>query len=84
MPKLFAHLQSKDFNINFLVTKWFICLFTNVLPLEVELSIWDIFLINGVSVLFRAALTLFQLMREELLKAKDICDIQITVQSFMG
>ena len=59
MPRLSAHLATFDFQLDLLLTKWFICLFVNHLPLECELAVWDLLLINGNSVLFRVALTLF-------------------------
>ena len=83
LPKLCAHLGKFEFNIHFLVTKWFICLFVNHLPLDVELMIWDFFMIKGTCVLFRAALQLFVMMENDLRKVKDICEIQSTVFNFV-
>lgn len=59
MPKLSAHLDSFDFGLDLLLTKWLICLFVNHLPLDAELAVWDLFMIKGISVLFRVAITLF-------------------------
>jgi hypothetical protein len=59
MPKLCQHLETFDFDVDLLLTKWLICLFVNHLPLATELVVWDLFFIKGVSVLFRVALTLF-------------------------
>jgi hypothetical protein len=62
LPKLCNHLALHKFDLNLLLTKWLICLFVNHLPLDAELAVWDLFLIKGVSVLFRVALTLFTMM----------------------
>jgi small G protein signaling modulator 3 len=62
LPKLCKHLDEYNFDLNLLITKWLICLFINHLPQDTELAVWDLFLIKGVSVLFRVAITLFQLM----------------------
>ena len=59
LPKLCAHFDSFQFDLDLLLTKWFICLFLNHLPLETELVVWDLFLIKGASVLFTVAITLF-------------------------
>ena len=67
MPKLTEHLDSFEFGLDLLLTKWLICLFVNHLPLEAELAVWDLFFIKGVSVLFRVAITLFQLMEKEII-----------------
>ena len=62
LPKLCNHLQSFNFDLDILVTKWLIVLFVDHLPLDAELAVWDLFLIKGSSVLFRVAITLLQLM----------------------
>lgn len=62
LPKLCQHLEKFNFDLDLLLTKWLICLFVNHLPLDAELAVWDLFLIKGTSVLFRVALTLFNLM----------------------
>lgn len=82
LPKLCRHLDKFNFDLDLLLTKWLICLFVNHLPLETELAVWDLFLIKGVSVLFRVALTLFQFMEREILKANDYGDIYMIVEKF--
>jgi hypothetical protein len=58
LPKLCNHLETFNFDLDILVTKWLIVLFVNHLPLDAELAVWDLFLIKGSVVLFRVALTL--------------------------
>jgi hypothetical protein len=58
LPKLCNHLETFNFDLDILVTKWLIVLFVNHLPLDAELAVWDLFLIKGSTVLFRVALTL--------------------------
>ena len=82
MPRLTAHLDSFEFGLDLLLTKWLICLLVNHLPLEAELAVWDLFFIKGVSVLFRVAITLFQLMENDILKCQDYGDIFMTVDKF--
>ena len=62
LPKLCQHLAKFEFDIDLLLTKWFICLFVNHLPLDCELAVWDLFFIKGCSLLFTVALTIFQMM----------------------
>ncbi|KAK5577638.1 hypothetical protein RB653_002581 [Dictyostelium firmibasis] len=40
-PKLFNHMQEYDVSLSLMSTKWFMCLFVNVLPTEIVLRIWD-------------------------------------------
>lgn len=82
MPVLCAHLDSFCFDLDLLVTKWLICLFVNHLPLDAELAVWDLFMIRGVSVLFRVAITLFQLMADDILACNDYGDIYMIVDKF--
>lgn len=58
LPKLCNHLETFNFDLDILLTKWLIVLFVNHLPLDAELAVWDLFLIKGSTVLFRVALTL--------------------------
>lgn len=82
LPKLCSHLESFNFDLDLLLTKWFICLFVNHLPLDAELAVWDLFMIKGSSVLFRVGLTLFQLMSDDILAASDYGDIFIIVEQY--
>ena len=67
MPKLCRQFDIMEFDLDLLLTKWFICLFVNHLPLDTELLVWDLFFIKGTSVLFRVAMTLFQLMEKDIM-----------------
>ncbi|KAM9981425.1 hypothetical protein ACTFIY_003736 [Dictyostelium cf. discoideum] len=40
-PKLYNHMEEYDVSLSLLSTKWFMCLFVNVLPTEIVLRIWD-------------------------------------------
>ena len=52
------------------MTEWFLCAFTRTLPWSTVLRVWDMFLCEGVKVLFRVALFLlkYTLGRAEVLK----------------
>ncbi|OCT95362.1 growth hormone-regulated TBC protein 1-like [Xenopus laevis] len=60
-----------------LVSRWFICLFIDILPVETVLRIWDSLFFEGSKVLFRVALTLIKQYQAFILEARnfpDICD----------
>ncbi|XP_066435773.1 growth hormone-regulated TBC protein 1 [Eleutherodactylus coqui] len=60
-----------------LVSRWFICLFIDILPVETVLRIWDCLFYEGSKVLFRVALTLIKHYQSYILEAKnfpDVCD----------
>ncbi len=82
MPKLCRQFDIMEFDLDLLLTKWFICLFVNHLPLDTELLVWDLFFIKGTSVLFRVAMTLFQLMEKDILACQDLCEVFQIVNTF--
>ena len=81
LPKLTSHL-SKYFEVDLLLTKWLIYLFVNHLPMDAELAIWDLIMIRGVSVVFRVALTLFQLMQQDILAKNDQGEIFMVIEEY--
>ncbi|XP_054888316.1 growth hormone-regulated TBC protein 1-A-like [Poeciliopsis prolifica] len=69
------------------VSRWFICLYIDILPIETVLRIWDCLFYEGSKVLFRVALTLILHHQTELLRARslpDVCECfkQMTCGSF--
>ncbi|XP_042281359.1 growth hormone-regulated TBC protein 1-A-like [Thunnus maccoyii] len=70
-----------------LVSRWFICLFIDILPIETVLRVWDCLFYEGSKVLFRVALTLILHHQPEILRARslpDVCECfkQITCGAF--
>ncbi|XP_076016652.1 growth hormone-regulated TBC protein 1-like [Genypterus blacodes] len=69
------------------VSRWFICLYIDILPIETVLRIWDCIFYEGSKVLFRVALTLILQHQTVILQARslgDVCDCfkQITRGDF--
>lgn len=52
-------------------TKWFICLFAEVLPVETVLRIWDCLFYEGSKIIFRVCLTLIKSQTSSLLACDD-------------
>jgi hypothetical protein len=85
LPDIKQHMLRHSFDSLIVATKWFMCLFIGTLPTEVcilikiicihfcktLLRIWDMFFLQGPRVLFRAALALLILSKEELLTSRD-------------
>ncbi|KAF7656390.1 hypothetical protein LDENG_00041900 [Lucifuga dentata] len=57
------------------VSRWFICLYIDILPIETVLRIWDCLFYEGSKVLFRVALTLILHHQPAILQARSLCDI---------
>lgn len=49
-----------------LLFKWLMVLFVGEFTTEVEYLVWDLFFIKGSTVIFRVALTVLQLMQNEI------------------
>ncbi|XP_006851613.1 PREDICTED: growth hormone-regulated TBC protein 1 [Chrysochloris asiatica] len=70
------------------VSRWFICLFIDILPVETVLRIWDCLFNEGSKIIFRVALTLIKQHQAFILEASsfaDVCDKfkQITKGDFV-
>ncbi|CAH1133310.1 unnamed protein product [Ceutorhynchus assimilis] len=56
-------------------TKWFICIYADVLPTETVLRIWDCLFLEGSKILFRVALALIKLHKEDILQTSDLSEL---------
>ncbi|XP_074243516.1 growth hormone-regulated TBC protein 1 isoform X2 [Saimiri boliviensis] len=88
LPAVGALMEQLGVLWTLVVSRWFICLFVDVLPVETVLRIWDCLFNEGSKIIFRVALTLIKQHQEFILEATsipDICDKfkQITKGSFV-
>ena len=56
-------------------SKWFVCLYCEVLPVETVLRIWDVLFYEGSKILFRVALGLLKLNQARLLSKTDFASL---------
>ncbi|XP_077513561.1 growth hormone-regulated TBC protein 1-like [Amblyomma americanum] len=75
MPEVHAHLAKHDVSWAIVTTKWFVCLFAEVLPTETVLRVWDCLFLEGSKVLFRVALTLVSHSQAEILAAGNLGEV---------
>lgn len=71
LPDLYKHFQTKNVPVPAVTMGWFICLFISYLPFHAALRIMDSFFVHGVTVLYKAALTIMYIYRPRLLAQKD-------------
>ncbi|OCT92528.1 hypothetical protein XELAEV_18015584mg [Xenopus laevis] len=77
LPAVSQLIEAHGVMWTLLVSRWFICLFIDILPVETVLRIWDCLFFEGSKVLFRVALTLIKQYQAFILEARnfpDICD----------
>lgn len=55
-----------------ILTKWLICLYSEVLPTETVLRVWDVMFAEGFKIIFRCALAVISTLKEDIMECMDI------------
>nr|CAI5862228.1 unnamed protein product [Callosobruchus analis] len=58
-------------------TKWFICIFAEVLPTETVYRIWDCLFYEGSKIIFRVAIALIRLHKQDILQAHELGELMM-------
>ncbi|KAJ9459509.1 Growth hormone-regulated TBC protein 6 [Diplonema papillatum] len=66
-----AKLQELGVTLEDFTIRWLLCAFIDVVPFETLLHLWDLYLHEGVSFLFRLALVIFEDLEPRLMAADD-------------
>ncbi|XP_016007418.1 growth hormone-regulated TBC protein 1 isoform X3 [Rousettus aegyptiacus] len=88
LPAVAALMDGHGVLWTLVVSRWFICLFVDILPVETVLRIWDCLFNEGSKIIFRVALTLIKQHQAFILEASSVADIcekfkEITKGSFV-
>lgn len=67
LPDLNQHFQSQNFHTSMYASSWFLTLFTTALTLPLACRIMDVFLSEGMEIIFKVALAMLTLGKEELM-----------------
>ncbi|KFM66118.1 Rab GTPase-activating protein 1, partial [Stegodyphus mimosarum] len=67
MPELASHFDDLGIEVHMFASQWFLTLFTAKFPLVVVFFIIDLFLLEGMDVIFQVAVSLLMLSQKELL-----------------
>ncbi|CAG7836729.1 unnamed protein product [Allacma fusca] len=67
LPELHVHFTSQGFHTSMYASSWFLTIFTTSLPLAVASRIMDMFLMEGIEVVFRVAIAILHIAKIELL-----------------
>eukprot|EP01135_Chromosphaera_perkinsii_P010623 Nk52_evm23s2192 gene=Nk52_evmTU23s2192 len=68
LPDIFKCLEDNDIMVSSYASKWYMQVFQDKLPFNLQLRIWDVFLLKGYTVVHATALLIFKMNRKKMLK----------------
>lgn len=68
LPELYVHFQTQSFYTSMYSSSWFLTLFTSNLPLHLAYRVMDLFLSEGLDMIFMLSVAILRICKEELLK----------------
>mmetsp|Transcript_51914 Transcript_51914/g.121714 ORF Transcript_51914/g.121714 Transcript_51914/m.121714 type:complete len:399 (-) Transcript_51914:214-1410(-) len=72
LPSFRRHVTEMHMQIPMICTRWFLCVFVDVVPTETMLRIWDVIFSEGSAFVFQASLGLLKLIEEDVLSSSDL------------
>ncbi|BHF61180.1 Growth hormone-regulated TBC protein 1 [Sparganum proliferum] len=81
VPSVYKVLKEANVDCIVLATKWFICLFADVVPMETVLRIFDSLFYEGDKILFRACIALVKLHLDDIVKCHLFPDVVLTFRN---
>ncbi|KAF8977420.1 hypothetical protein BGZ46_007407 [Entomortierella lignicola] len=71
MPRLSLHFQEMNVDLTAVTFSWFLTLFTDCLPVETLLRVWDIFFVEGMIVVFKIAVAILWMNEKEIIRCRN-------------
>ncbi|XP_036412425.1 ecotropic viral integration site 5 protein homolog isoform X2 [Colossoma macropomum] len=68
LPELYSHFQTHAFYTSTFSSSWFLTVFLSCLPLTAANRVFDIFMCEGLEIVFRVGMAILQMTQTELLK----------------
>lgn len=82
LPKFCAQLRRYEVSLDLLAFQWLVCLYVTYIPSRTEYKVLDLFYLKGSQALLRVAITIIQMMEEEVLRAESFEEIVLILGSF--
>ncbi|ESO13048.1 hypothetical protein HELRODRAFT_188085 [Helobdella robusta] len=79
-PQTYRHLKSQKVDPLLYMTEWFMCLFSRTLPWPTLLRIWDMFMCEGIKVIFKVALVLVKSVLGDAVQLKRCSTVYDTLE----
>ncbi|KAF9391131.1 hypothetical protein CPB97_007464 [Podila verticillata] len=71
LPRLHEHFQEMHVDLTAVTFSWFLTLFTDCLPVETLLRVWDVFFVEGMLVLFKVAVAVLWMNEKDILRCRN-------------
>ncbi|XP_065411625.1 ecotropic viral integration site 5 protein homolog isoform X9 [Chrysemys picta bellii] len=68
LPELYVHFQSQSFHTSMYASSWFLTIFLTTFPLPIATRIFDIFMSEGLEIVFRVGIAVLQMNQAELMQ----------------
>uniref|UniRef100_A0A671QZ92 Ecotropic viral integration site 5 protein homolog n=1 Tax=Sinocyclocheilus anshuiensis TaxID=1608454 RepID=A0A671QZ92_9TELE len=68
LPELHVHFQTQSFHTSMYASSWFLTIFLTSFPLPVATRIFDIFMCEGLEIVFRVGMAILQMNQAELMQ----------------
>ncbi|XP_018586788.1 ecotropic viral integration site 5 protein homolog isoform X2 [Scleropages formosus] len=68
LPELHMHFQAQSFHTSMYASSWFLTIFLTSFPLPIATRIFDIFMCEGLEIVFRVGLAILQMNQAELMQ----------------
>ncbi|XP_040264591.1 ecotropic viral integration site 5 protein homolog isoform X5 [Bufo bufo] len=68
LPEIFVHFQAQSFHTSMYASSWFLTIFLTSFPLPIATRIFDIFMSEGLEIVFRVGLAVLQMNQAELMQ----------------
>ena len=81
LPRLAMRLNALDVTVQLLTTRWFLCLWSSVLPTAALHRLWDYLFLSGPAATMQAALACMFLCEPSINDARDIGDALAAVRA---
>jgi hypothetical protein len=77
LPNLYNHLVEVGYelSLNNIIYKWFVSVYIQNLSHEISMIIWDLLFLEGNIIMFKAALGIFKIIKEELRSKQNLEEV---------
>ncbi|KAM0786289.1 hypothetical protein ACM66B_001768 [Microbotryomycetes sp. NB124-2] len=84
LPDVADHLEELGVELPAITFGWFLSLFTDALPIQTLLRVWDLIFVMGTVVLFRVTVAIFQMNKDDILACDSAASLYALMRAVTG